>query len=78
MNVDELYRAVSERITTAVIRHKTDNWPDYFIGLRETVDRVIAKTTEEDLSDDQREALVRQLMEHISELEKCWPKPQAK
>ena len=34
MNADELYTALSERITADAMRHGEQQWPDYYNGLR--------------------------------------------
>jgi hypothetical protein len=73
MNVEELYLGVSARITKAVVNHTTSDWPSYFEGLRDLVRRVIAETTENGLSAEDRAALLQRLMDHVTELEKNWP-----
>jgi hypothetical protein len=40
MSVDELYIALSARITQTVVNHQTLDWADYFTRLRETIRRV--------------------------------------
>jgi hypothetical protein len=41
MNTDELYGALSARITAAVTGYETENWAAYFEGLRAIVRRVV-------------------------------------
>ena len=41
MNTDELYGALSARVTAALTEHETDDWPAYFEGLREVIRRVV-------------------------------------
>jgi hypothetical protein len=33
MKTDELYGALSARVTAAMTEHETDDWPAYFEGL---------------------------------------------
>jgi hypothetical protein len=78
-NVDELYYlGVSALLTKSVVNHTTDDWARYFDGLRNLVRRVVAETTENGLSDEDRAALIARLMDHLAELEKNWPSLAAK
>ena len=72
-NVDDFYRELSALITRAVVNHTTTNWPDFFIGLRALVNRVLAETAEDVLSREDKAALVSGLINHITELEMAWP-----
>jgi hypothetical protein len=73
MSVDKLYSALSARITAAVVRHETEDWPGYFSGLRDLIRRVLAESIESDLSVDEKAALIKRLLEHVADLEKWWP-----
>ncbi len=78
MNTDELYGALSARVTAAVIEHETDDWPKYFDGLRAVIRRVVVETAESDLSQQEKQALVQRLLDHVSSLEGWWVKLKAK
>ena len=73
LDVEDLYLGVSARITSAVVNNRTNDWPNYFEGLRDLVRRVVTETTENGLSADARAALLQRLMDHIADLEKNWP-----
>jgi hypothetical protein len=73
MNTDDLHKALSAKITAAVIEHKSDKWPEYFTGLRDLIGRVVNQT-ESDLAAEEKQALIQQLLDHVSALEKWWPK----
>jgi hypothetical protein len=73
MNLDELYTAVSARITQEVVNHRTLDWPSYFSQLRETIRRVANDPTNGELSVDERIHLTRRLLAHVDELERAWP-----
>jgi hypothetical protein len=73
MTVDELYVALSARITADVVRHQDDDWPTYFNGLRDVTRRVVTETGESGLSASSKAVLIQRLLEHIAELEKWWP-----
>jgi hypothetical protein len=73
MTVDEAYTALSAKITSDVIRQETDNWPTYFEGLRDVTKRVVVTTAESGLSDEDKAALLKRLLDHIADLEKWWP-----
>jgi hypothetical protein len=72
-NVDDLYRELSACITKTVVNHATGNWPNFFSGLRALVNRALADTPKDVLSEENSAALVSRLMEHIGELERAWP-----
>ena len=74
MNADELYNALSARITADVIGHKTNKWPDYYNGLRDLIRRVVTESTESDLSAAEKDALIERLLKHVPTLEVWWPK----
>ena len=73
MNLDELYTAVSARITQEVVSHRTLDWLSYFSQLRETIGRVTNDPTNGELSVDERIHLTRRLLAHVDELERAWP-----
>jgi hypothetical protein len=73
MNADELYTALSERITADAMRHETNKWPDYYNGLRGLIRRVVTESTESGLSADEKDALIERLLKFVSALEKWWP-----
>ena len=73
MSLDDLYIAVSGRITQEVVNHQTLDWPSYFSQLRETIRRVTNDPTNGELSVDERVELTRRLLTHVDELEKAWP-----
>ena len=74
MNTDELYGALSARVTAALTEHETDDWPAYFEGLREVIRRVVFETAESGLSEKEEQALIQRLLEHVSSLEEWWVK----
>jgi hypothetical protein len=43
VNLDELYDALSGRITAAVVNHQTIEWADYFSQMREVIRSVAQK-----------------------------------
>jgi hypothetical protein len=73
MNLDDLYIALSARITQEVVNHQTLDWTDYFNQLREMIRRVTNAPTNSDLSLEQRLELTRRLLAHVDELERTWP-----
>ncbi len=73
--LDKLCCVLFERITEAVVNHETDDWPRYYDGLSALICKVIAKS---DLSTDAKCLLTRRLIQHVAELEKWWPRLQAK
>jgi hypothetical protein len=74
MNADELYNALSARISADVMGHETNKWPDYFNGLRDLIRRVVTESTESGLSADEKDALIERLLKYVSALEEWWPK----
>jgi hypothetical protein len=72
MRVDELYSALSARITIALVRHQPDDWPRYFNGLRDLARRVVAENAGSDLSPAEKAELTTRLIKHIDNLEKWW------
>ena len=54
--------------------HETDDWPVYFEGLREVIRRVVFETAESGLSEEEKQALIQRLLEHVSSLEEWWVK----
>jgi hypothetical protein len=73
MNLDELYIAVSGRITQEVVNHQTLDWQGYFSQLRETIRRVTNDPANGELSVPERVELTRRLLAHVDELERAWP-----
>jgi hypothetical protein len=78
MNTEELYGALSARVTAAVIEQETDDWPKYFEGLRAVIRRVVVETPESGLSEEEKQALIQRLEDHVSSLEEWWVKLKAK
>jgi len=74
MNMDELYGALSARVTAAVTEHQTDNWPAYFEGLRAVIRRVVTETAESGLLEDEKQELIQRLLAHALSLEEWWVK----
>lgn len=73
MSLDDLYIAISGRITQETVNHQTLDWRDYFSQLRETIRRVTNDPTNGELSVDERVELTRRLLAVVDELEKAWP-----
>ena len=73
MNVDELYKDLSARITADATGHQTNKWPDYYNGLRDLIRRVVTESTESGLSADEKGALIERLLKYVSDLEEWWP-----
>jgi hypothetical protein len=69
MNADELYNALSARISADVMGHETNKWPDYFNGLRDLIRRVVTESTESGLSAAEKDALIERLLKHVSTVE---------
>jgi hypothetical protein len=78
MNSDELYGALSARVTAAVTAQENDNWPEYFEGLRALIRRVVTETTESGLSGEEKQNLIQRLLRHVSSLEEWWVKLKSK
>jgi hypothetical protein len=74
MNADELYTALSARITADAMGRETNKWPDYYNGLRDLIRRVVTESTESGLSADEKDALIERLLKYVSALEEWWPK----
>ncbi len=73
-NTDDLYKALSARITAAVLAGEADKAAGYFDDLRALVRRVVIETHESGLSPDEKGALIQRLLEHVSSLQACLPK----
>jgi hypothetical protein len=71
--LDELYLALSSRITAHVISQETSDWPTYFKGLRTVAIRVLSESTDSGLTAAEQTALIQRISDHISELERVWP-----
>jgi hypothetical protein len=71
----KLCRVLFERITEAVVNLETDDWPRYYDRLSALICKVITKS---DLSTDAKCVLTRRLIQRVAELEKWWPRLQAK
>ena len=65
--VDELTRALSARITTAVVGHDTDDWPSYYDRLYALICKVVAQSN---LGADTKLVLTKRLIDHVTDLEK--------
>ena len=61
----------SARIAETVLSHETHDWPSFYDQLSALVCRVVAQST---LSAYAKTLLTRRLIEHITELEKWWPR----
>jgi hypothetical protein len=72
--LNELYGALSARVTAAVTAHETDDWSQYFKGLRAVIRRVITDTAESGLSEEEKQELIQRLLAHVSSLEEWWVK----
>ena len=75
--IDELYDALWHQmmraIGRAVVNNQTNAWPDYFNGLRDLTRRLVAQSTTSGLTENEKEILIRRLVERIDQLEKWWP-----
>ena len=71
--VDDLYEAIWDRIVramgTAVVNRETDNWPEYFDGLRKVIHKTIAECSTCGLSESEKGDLTRRLEDSICQLE---------
>ena len=65
--IDEMTRALSARITTAVVGHDTDDWPSYYDRLYALICKVVAQSK---LSADAKLVLTKRLIDHVTDLEK--------
>jgi hypothetical protein len=70
-SLEQLSRTLFARITECVISHETDDWPSYYDKLSAMVCQVVARS---DLSSDTKSLLTRQLIEHVVELQRWWPR----
>jgi hypothetical protein len=68
---EQLCRVLFARITETVISHETDDWSAYYDKLGALICRVVAQSS---LSAEAKAVLTRQLIEHVIELEKWWPR----
>ena len=66
-SADELTRALSARITAAVVGHDTDDWPSYYDRLYALICKVVAHSN---LSEDAKLVLTKRLIDHVTDLEK--------
>jgi hypothetical protein len=71
--VDDLYEAIWDRIVramgTAVVNRETDNWPEYFDGLRKVIRKTIAGCSTCGLSESEKNDLTWRLEDSICQLE---------
>jgi hypothetical protein len=74
MDTDDLYKALSARVTADAIGRETDEWPAYFTRLRDLIRRVVAESTEGGLSTEEKDSLIQRLLDHVAALEEWWPK----
>jgi hypothetical protein len=76
-SAEALYVALWERMLHAIgraaVNHETDDWPDYFNRLRDLTRKLVAASTTSSLTDDEKETLIRRLLERIDQFEGCWP-----
>ena len=74
--VGELEVALWEQMLRALggtlIDHQTDDWPGYFVHLRQVVNKVVTTTAIGDLDDSHKAILVQRLMGRIDRLEESW------
>ena len=73
MNTDDLYEALSTRISTEILASK-EHSVRYFDAIRTVVHRVVNIADKSCLSGNEKTRLVQRLMEHVSSLEACLPK----
>jgi hypothetical protein len=71
--VDNLYFELSGRIAAHAVAHETEDWFGYFEWLRVLVVRVVAESTEDDLTAAEKNALIRRLDNYVTDLEDLWP-----
>jgi hypothetical protein len=71
--VDDLYEAIWDRIVramgSAVVNRETDNWPEYFDGLRKVIRKTIAESSTCGLPENEKEDLTHRLEDSICQLE---------
>jgi hypothetical protein len=67
--VDELYFAITGRITAHVTSHETEDWLGYFEELRVLAVRVVTNSR---LTAAEKTALNQRLIDHVTDLEKLW------
>jgi len=71
--VDDLYEAIWDRIVramgSAVVNRETDNWPEYFAGLRKVIRKTIAECSPGGLSESEKGDLTLRLEDSICQLE---------
>jgi hypothetical protein len=70
-DLDEISQVLFARITEAVIRHETNDWPRYYDKLCAVVCRVVAQSA---LSSDAKSLLTRRLIMHVVEIQTWWPR----
>jgi len=75
MNTDEVFQAVSAKITSAIIEHEGSRLPEYFEALRLMVRRVVTHTVESGLTESDKRTLIKRLLDHVSSLEEWWVVP---
>jgi hypothetical protein len=71
--VDNLYFELSTRITAHAVAHETEDWFGYFEWLRALVIRVVAESTEDELTAAEKNALIQRLDNYVTDLEDLWP-----
>ena len=71
--IDDLYEAIWDRIVramgAAVVNRETDNWPEYFDGLRKVIRKTIAGCSAGGLSEREKNDLTQRLEDSICQLE---------
>jgi hypothetical protein len=73
MSVEDLYIALSARVTAAVVNHQTLDWTNDFNQLREVIRRVTGGPTNADLTTEEKVELTRRLLALVDDLERTWP-----
>lgn len=71
--VDNLYFELSTRITAHAVANETEDWFGYFEWLRALVIRVVAESTEDELTAAEKNALIQRLDNYVTDLEDLWP-----
>ena len=72
-DVDNLYFELSARIAAHAVAHETEDWFSYFEWLRVLVVRVVAESTENDLTAAEKNSLIERLDNYVTDLEDLWP-----
>jgi len=73
MSLDDLYIALSAKITEEVVNHQTLDWTNYFNQLRDVIRRVTSGSANSNLTLEEKGELARRLLTHVDDLERTWP-----